>query len=598
MTVPKINSAHGAETRNIINRAIDTLNKYGIAVENIVTKGQLTPGQFIQLMELVNDLARKGDITDVDLASNLRAKVKEIDNKADIDYVDEKVGNVASGSPSGVFSTLTALRNEYPNGADGIYVVTGNGNWYWYNGTSWVSGGIYQETRLSHSNQDKIDNVPNLNEFVSGDKTGVALQKETKIGMSEWVLDNAHLNQSTDDFFWLTSITGYAGIAYTSTNKISFTAYPNVATLLNFVVGSGNNSYTIVQVKSGQVGRVIESTKRSSTYVQLKAKDDTLNPPELGDVIAGELKDNLFIATIKRAGRDSFSNWFSIDLSAISGANGFNQNPLFGLATDYNTARVGSDVYAMNEGGVFELGNNLSEVVVKQSKEIEGLKELIQSISGSDGDSRWTAKTMNILGDSFTQRNLYPPVIKDALGLATINGYGSSGNTITLNEKISNPFSIRYTSMTNTADLILVQGGVNDYGNGAFGSQGGVPIGAKNSRDIETFRGALRILIEGLLTKYKTQKIAFVTPIQMNEANSTLSYKNGKKANSKGHHLIDHVDAMLEICAEYGIPCLDMYRTFGLHELNMTEWSLDGLHLNQHGSEYYGQKVAEFLKGI
>lgn len=595
MTVPKINNAHGPETRNIINRAIDTLNKYGIAVENIVTKGQLTPGQFIQLMELVNDLARKGDITDVDLASNLRAKVKEIDDKANIDYVDEKISNAASGSPSGVFSTLTALRNEYPNGADGIYVVTSNGNWYWYNGTSWVSGGVYQETRLSHSNQDKIDNVPNLNEFVSGDKSGTGLNKRVKIGMSEWTLENAELSKSTDDVFWLSAITGYAGVAYTSANKLSFTVNPNADNIPGFLVGIGASTYTVVNVNAQHTARVIEIDKKGTGFTVIKAVDASKNPAELNDEIAGQLNGNIFTATIKRAGRADFANWFTIDLSTISGANGFNAKPQLGLAATYLSFRTGADIYAMNEGGVFALGNNLSEVVVKQSKEIEDLKDLIQNISGSDGDSRWTAKRLNILGDSFTQRNLYPPVIKNALGLATINNYGSSGDTITKHANDSSPMSVRYTSMTNDCDLVLVAGGINDYGNSS--TDNNIPLGALSSRDIETFRGAMRILIEGLLTKYKRQKIAFVTPVQMNHAND-FPYYDGKTKNNAGHYLIDYVDAMMAICNEYGIPCLDMYRTFGMNELNMPEWSLDGLHLSQLGSEYYGQKVAEFLKGI
>ena len=70
MTIPKINSAHGSDTRNIINRAIDSINIQGKSIQDLVAKGQLTPSQYANLIQTVNGLISKGDIKTEDLDKN------------------------------------------------------------------------------------------------------------------------------------------------------------------------------------------------------------------------------------------------------------------------------------------------------------------------------------------------------------------------------------------------------------------------------------------------------------------------------------------------------------------------------------------------
>ena len=65
-------------------------------------------------------------------------------------YVDEQLSDleqeiqqVASGSPKGVYATLSDLQTAYPTGAEGIYVISANGHWYYWNGIAWTDGGVY-----------------------------------------------------------------------------------------------------------------------------------------------------------------------------------------------------------------------------------------------------------------------------------------------------------------------------------------------------------------------------------------------------------------------------------------------------------------------
>ena len=52
-------------------------------------------------------------------------------------------------SPAGVYATLVALEEAYLTGDTHIYVVTADGHWYYWNGSVWADGGVYQATDFS-----------------------------------------------------------------------------------------------------------------------------------------------------------------------------------------------------------------------------------------------------------------------------------------------------------------------------------------------------------------------------------------------------------------------------------------------------------------
>ena len=72
-----------------------------------------------------------------------------------ISIIDEKVTNATTGSPKGVYATLSDLETADPD-HNYIYVVTADGNWYYYNSTDseWTSGGTYQSTSIGDNEID------------------------------------------------------------------------------------------------------------------------------------------------------------------------------------------------------------------------------------------------------------------------------------------------------------------------------------------------------------------------------------------------------------------------------------------------------------
>ena len=114
---------------------------------------------------LVADVQANVDAFDVALedgivAENLAVKLAEKEatyaprltsaeqQLADIELIADtaakKADAMASGAPKGVYTTLALLQVAYPTGDTGAYLVTADGNWYYWSGTAWTSGGIYQ----------------------------------------------------------------------------------------------------------------------------------------------------------------------------------------------------------------------------------------------------------------------------------------------------------------------------------------------------------------------------------------------------------------------------------------------------------------------
>lgn len=100
--------------------------------------------------EKVDKVEGKGLSTN-DYTNTEKAEVAKVVDKADKTYVDTLVANVASGSPKGVYETLAALEAALPTGDTGIYVVTADGFWYYWDiaEEEWTPGGIYLSTELS-----------------------------------------------------------------------------------------------------------------------------------------------------------------------------------------------------------------------------------------------------------------------------------------------------------------------------------------------------------------------------------------------------------------------------------------------------------------
>ena len=213
--------------------------------------------------------------------------------------------------------------------------------------------------------------------------------------------------------------------------------------------------------------------------------------------------------------------------------------------------------------------------------------------------NKYRGKTWDVYGDSITEPNYrtaqnYQYFVASKLGIGTVNNYGVSGNgfkqlAATISEKTSEP------------DLITVFCGTNNFGcvheQSALGD-------ITDTSSTESVTGYIRLTIEKLLAKYPCTPIGFFTPLPRSDGNSV-----NKQVSRGGYTMEQLADRIIEICGEYSIPVLDLYRCSNLRpwipENKAKYFSCsravdgDGLHPNVIGHEYFiAPKVTNFIKTL
>lgn len=213
--------------------------------------------------------------------------------------------------------------------------------------------------------------------------------------------------------------------------------------------------------------------------------------------------------------------------------------------------------------------------------------------------NKYKGKTWDVYGDSITECNFrtmqnYQYFVASKLGIGTVNNYGVSGNgfkqlAATIDGKTSEP------------DFITVFCGTNNFGCVHEQSSLG---NITDTSSTESVTGYIRLTIEKLLAKYPNTPIGFFTPLPRSDGNSV-----NKQVSKGGYTMEQLVDRMIEICGEYSIPVLDLYRCSNLRPWiseNKTKYfscrqapTGDGLHPNVIGHEYFiAPKVTNFIKTL
>lgn len=214
-------------------------------------------------------------------------------------------------------------------------------------------------------------------------------------------------------------------------------------------------------------------------------------------------------------------------------------------------------------------------------------------------------KTAIFLGDSITEgagttskEKRYYNVFKEKYGLCKTVGYGVSGTRFAIQTHPSSSpsfdryFSMRADDMTESADIVVVFGGTNDYGHGD------APLGKFEDRTPHTFYGACHELFEKLIVKYSESTIVIMTPLhRVDEMNL-----RGEGCKEKDvAPLYVYVDIIKEVARYYSLPVCDLYANSGMQP-NIAaireRYIPDGLHPSDKGNEVIAERLGEFLKAL
>ena len=236
-------------------------------------------------------------------------------------------------------------------------------------------------------------------------------------------------------------------------------------------------------------------------------------------------------------------------------------------------------------------------------------------------------KTIVCFGDSITENGDYPAriasktganVISIGFGGCRMTTYGASSYSELCMSRLSNTIKTEdYTAFDtaildlknnfaddNTAqanrlkaidfsmvDYITIFFGTNDYG-------GNMPIGTNTDNDETTFKGAINMVVNNLLTAYPNLKIMFISPFWRATYTGVVEpVDSDTYANPLGNLLVDYVDALIDRTHAHHLPVLDLYRESGINKYNYTHYLADGLHpKTEIGYEYVAQKITAGFK--
>lgn len=204
---------------------------------------------------------------------------------------------------------------------------------------------------------------------------------------------------------------------------------------------------------------------------------------------------------------------------------------------------------------------------------------------------------ISFLGDSITQgvgasdlSKCYVSLVGKMLG-CTVHNCGISGTRIArrreYNYHISDlDFNARVPILDKKADYIVVFGGTNDHGHGD------ASLGDYYGKDVYTFFGAMRTLIESLSLEYGKEKLRFILPCRKFDENAFNPYAEEKLT------LKDFVNAEKKILEEYEIPYLNLFEEWVEAPTSQKDegYFKDGIHPNDRGHQEIAEKVCEFLK--
>jgi hypothetical protein len=133
---PKLNSAidNSNEAKTKADTAIETAN-------TAKTTADTVQSQFDQVVAEAGEnnpevVQARGE------AVNLNARLDATD--AQLADFEQQVSSIGELKVNGVYATISDLQTALPTGNNGVFIVVADGNWYYWDTTQWVSGGVFQ----------------------------------------------------------------------------------------------------------------------------------------------------------------------------------------------------------------------------------------------------------------------------------------------------------------------------------------------------------------------------------------------------------------------------------------------------------------------
>ena len=200
----------------------------------------------------------------------------------------------------------------------------------------------------------------------------------------------------------------------------------------------------------------------------------------------------------------------------------------------------------------------------------------------------FSSLNINIIGDSVTEIGTHINFLDENIKPLLIRNYGISGTELVINNGFGDSVINRVDGMDNTAEIIIIEGGINDFKNGT------TPLGTiSDSASVQSIYGGLRGICEKLVVKYPAAYIFFRTPTQCG-----VPFCDIDGYNSLGDHLTDYVKAYNDVCSLFSYYIIDTMKLSGINPKNISSYSGDSLHPNTLASKRISNLIASDLRKL
>lgn len=187
-------------------------------------------------------------------------------------------------------------------------------------------------------------------------------------------------------------------------------------------------------------------------------------------------------------------------------------------------------------------------------------------------DSIYTVKNIVITGDSIETESAgrWAQKLNAMLKFKTYTNCAVGGTCISAVGDNYISSDARINAMPETADIILVGGGTNDWGNNvAIGD-----LSDTSLSDNTNFAGAVYSMITKLQTKYPNAQIVFMSnPNTCSPNRHNFDDQTGWK-NNRGLTASDYANMMESVCRFASIPYIDVNHLCSINRLNFTSFLL------------------------
>ena len=637
--IPAINNNAEAtqEVQDIIMALQDYINDYfnNLDVQEEINNKLEQMAQDGSLTTLIEDYVNP----------YIEAQNKEISEfktsvNGQIAHQNAQIQAVESGSP------LVASSVQEMTDTTRVYVNTTDGNWYYYNGTEWTIGGVYQSTGIAENSIDgsniknksiqpyKLSEVDEHQQYeifkyskiypkrlvngVKQDATDfyctdiVAIEPSTTIFVrlagidicdivqydsAKQFISNIRINNNPNATKTLSDSAHYVALSYRitdSTNNYIYALNSNLSPSDNFYnipyLINKDVNYELNSISPFKLKEVAEQPLRTvlkfAEWYPFGLSANVLIPSNeyvLSSLVRVQPGTTIIPARDLVAGSEALLTYKEDKTFRIKG-----QITTKGYTVPNDCYYVALVINKNDKSNDFLICNSLTDKI-----NIEWLnlnKETKEGITF--GDSLWANSqgNYNYPNTPYNQSTGKCIGYDDHLALVGINidNRAVSGQTIVNG---INAIKNIVQSDVKDKDFIIISYGRNDF-------RTGVPIGTLQNTgttfDETTYIGCLQKAIEHLQVLNPDLKIIIWTPTQSN-ANGNGIYNT----NADGKKMIDYVNACKEVGELYSCEVVDMYSNCGINMINLQRFTFEGVHLTNDGytftAPYYVNKMKNIL---